>query len=225
MLQHFLQLFSQFSRWASGRSPAIFVTQPNMLSATVGDAAPLYRPGDKLGLILAYVSLIPAFIIFHRGSVLFHERSWSQLQLFLGTGSNAVISKVLKEMVRIERPQATCEALGLCGELGWPSTHSQIAAFAMTTMLLRRKSLAPLSAGRNPADTIELILLCMLTFSVPWSRVYLGYHDTQQVCAGMVFGTASAIGWYGLCEHGVVRKVLTTFAAPFQPLISHWKLA
>ena len=49
----------------------------------------LYRTGDKLGLVLAYASLIPAFIVFYRGSTLFYDRSWTQLKLFLGTGCNA----------------------------------------------------------------------------------------------------------------------------------------
>lgn len=93
-------------------------------------------------------------------------------------GDRAVFSKVLKEMVRIERPQATCQALGLCGDLGWPSTHSQISAFALITMLLRRKG-APLSPGRSAAETAEIWVLTLLTASVAWSRVYLGYHDLQ----------------------------------------------
>lgn len=94
-------------------------------------------------------------------------------------GARAVFSKVLKEIVRIERPQATCQALGLCGDLGWPSTHSQISAFALITMLLRRKGAAPLSPGRTAAETAEIWVLTLLTASVAWSRVYLGYHDLQ----------------------------------------------
>ena len=94
-------------------------------------------------------------------------------------GDRAVFSKVLKEIVRIERPQATCQALGLCGDLGWPSTHSQITAFALITMLLRRKGAAPLSPGRTAAETAEIWLLTLLTATVAWSRVYLGYHDLQ----------------------------------------------
>lgn len=99
--------------------------------------------------------------------------------------ASAVFSKALKEVVRIERPQATCEALGLCGDLGWPSTHSQISAFAFFTMLLRRKGQAPFSPGRTAAEAAEIWILALLTASVAWSRVYLGYHDVQVTqCAG-----------------------------------------
>ena len=113
----------------------------------------LCREGDWLGAALAYVSLMPAFHVFWRGALLYHERSWYQLEEFLGVGGNAgaqmpmepcawwhiagstarmtqwrspdllsccyaVFSKLLKRLVKVERPAATCEALGLCGDLG-----------------------------------------------------------------------------------------------------------
>lgn len=34
-------------------------------------------------------------------------------------------------------------------------------------------------------DTLELVCLTALVAAVAWSRVYLGYHDLPQVCAGM----------------------------------------
>lgn len=44
---------------------------------------------------------------------------------------HAVLSKILKRLVRIERPAATCKELGLCGDLGacsrvaaWPLLHT-----------------------------------------------------------------------------------------------------
>ena len=57
----------------------------------VGDHSPCVtcREGDWLGAALAYVSLMPAFHIFFRGALLYHERSWHQLEEFLGTGGNA----------------------------------------------------------------------------------------------------------------------------------------
>jgi hypothetical protein len=47
------------------------------------------REGDWLGAALAYVSLMPAFHVFFRGALLYHERSWDQLEGFLGVGGNA----------------------------------------------------------------------------------------------------------------------------------------
>lgn len=47
------------------------------------------REGDILGAALAYISLVPAFHLFFRGALLYHERSWFQLEMWFGVGCNA----------------------------------------------------------------------------------------------------------------------------------------
>lgn len=173
------------------------------------DAWPLYREGDILGAALAYISLVPAFHLFFRGALLYHERSWFQLEMWSGVGCNAVLSKLLKRLVRIERPAATCEQLGLCGDLGMPSTHSQIMAFAWVTMLLQmRAGEHRRRPSKSQVDTLEFVCLTALVAAVAWSRVYLGYHDLSQVCAGLSAGAATAVVWRFAVTRGWVRRPL-----------------
>lgn len=66
----------------------------------------------------------------------------------------AVLSKALKSLVKIERPKEMCEELGLCGDLGMPSTHSQIMAFAYVSMLLQVSTASLLSTASIAVDSV-----------------------------------------------------------------------
>lgn len=183
-----------------------------LLAATL-DAPPLYRQHDWLGAVLAYVSLAPAFHLFYRGSLLYAHRSITQLEHFLGAFTNAVISKALKQLIKQQRPAATCEQLGLCDEMGMPSNHSQIMAFAYVTMLLLLPALRKRQQQHWLLDSLELVWYTAATAGVAWSRMYLGYHDLQQVSAGLLLGAVYAVIWARIVDSGILRQLMCRLAA------------
>jgi hypothetical protein len=54
-----------------------------------------------------------------------------------------------------------------------------------------------------------------------YSRIYLGYHTTNQVLAGSALGTMLGIGWHGLFGNHVVRDLLIRADAYLDDLELH----
>ncbi|VAI07162.1 unnamed protein product [Triticum turgidum subsp. durum] len=127
-----------------------------------------YHRGDRVGLFLAWVSLIPVFISL--GGFISHFMFRRELQgicFALGLLVSQVLNELIKHSVAQSRP-ASCELLETCDSHGWPSSHAQYT-FSFSW---------------------PLAFLTML------SRVYLGYHTVPQVFAGAVVGLVFGAIWY-----------------------------
>lgn len=130
----------------------------------------------------------------------------------------AGLSMVVKRALRHPRPRATCELLGNCHKWGMPSSHSQVMGFAVSMALqyhFHRRSLRR-GHGQNsrqsyPLEVFELSALCALACGVACGRVYLGYHSTLQVVAGLILGVMHALVWFALLhmldQRGWLRRL------------------
>lgn len=148
----------------------------------------------------------------------------------VGALSNAAISTIVKRAIKQPRPLATCSALGKCGKFGMPSSHAQVMAFALATAILmhrhRRKLRRSLNLRTsNSIELLELILLGLVTVLVSIGRVYLGYHSTVQVVAGLLLGSSWGAVWFVLLmtlhKSGVVSFIQTVMR-PLLPLKNEW---
>lgn len=139
-----------------------------------------YRPGDRLGHFLAWVSLIPVFISL--GGFVSHfifRREFQGLFFALGLIVSQVLNELIKTSVQQSRPD-TCSALEACDSHGWPSSHSQYMFFfaAYLTLLSLRCKTGVSSTASNLFLAALPWPLALLTM---YSRVYLGYHTVAQV--------------------------------------------
>lgn len=112
------------------------------------------------------------------------------------------VARVLKNGLKQHRPLASCQALGVCLDHGMPSSHSQMMlCMAVLQTLIARARWRGFSPGSRALVTAEVAVLWLLAALVPIARVYLGYHDIQQVLVGAYLGTC--IG--GLAFRGLVH--------------------
>ncbi|KAE9589983.1 putative phosphatidate phosphatase [Lupinus albus] len=85
-----------------------------------------YQKGDKLGHLLAWVSLIPVFISLSGFITHFiFRRELQGIFFFIGLVISQFINEIIKTTVHQARPD-TCVLLETCDSNGWPSSHSQV---------------------------------------------------------------------------------------------------
>lgn len=153
---------------------------------------------------------------------------------------HAVVSRVLKELIRQPRPEASCTALGNCHEHGMPSSHSQFMTFSCTIAILiftRRyarvhhrhspppKSEFTSSLIASPIYLLELSIFVTATILTCWARVYLGYHTVLQVVIGALLGVLNARLWVIVMDHAHASGALqrcTRALKPICPLRCDW---
>ena len=111
------------------------------------------------------------------------------------TPLHTVIGRFLKNAIQQSRPIGMCEALGICNKPGMPSSHSQVIFFLLGLELLQ---LCRKACYHQQSSWQRLCKLCMTALYVAacilvaYSRIYLGYHDLQQVLAGAAAGVLVA---------------------------------
>ncbi|XP_062210886.1 lipid phosphate phosphatase gamma-like isoform X2 [Phragmites australis] len=133
-----------------------------------------YRRGDPLGLVLAWVSLIPVFISL--GGFVSHflfRRELQGLCFAAGLLASQFLNELIKHSVAQSRP-AYCEWLEACDSYGWPSSHSQYMFFFATYLSL-------LALRRSSARRVVAAVAWLLAFLTMLSRVKLGYHTVAQL--------------------------------------------
>jgi len=149
--------------------------------------------------------------------------------------SFAVISKLLKEIIKQPRPQGTCDHLGNCGEPGMPSSHAQFMSFCCIVALMlyrRRYELARKATNSFISHLmmslfykIEMALLFIVSGLICVARVYLGYHSSTQVVAGIVLGSLAGRYWITtmsyLNESGILDRACSILM-PIIPLQNSW---
>jgi dolichyldiphosphatase len=173
-----------------------------------------YHPGDNLGKLLAYISLCPVLLLCFQFSKVYTRRELHEAVLLAGLVLEEGVARALKHLLKHPRP-ATCSMLNICHSHGMPSSHTSMmfAYFTIygciTLHLWRRRG----TVSRLLAAA-EQIALAAAAVGVGCSRIYLGYHSSDQVLAGAVLGSVFGLVWFG------VLRVLT----PLYRVLASWRL-
>lgn len=138
------------------------------------------------GLCIVYVTLI------------WSTREIEIILTFIGQMACEAFNFALKRFLKEERPKL------MHGKgYGMPSSHAQFVAFfstSLTLFLIFRHVPKPASPSHIPLSLVSRIglsgLALLSAFLVAWSRIYLNYHTTNQILAGLLAGALTAIAWF-----------------------------
>lgn len=157
-----------------------------------------YQHGDNLGKMLAYVALAPILVIVFQFSKLYTRREVHEAVLLLGLVAEEAVARTLKHVLKHPRP-ATCKMLNLCHSHGMPSSHtSMMFCYASITLCLAIRLHSRRGRISKAVSAVEQLACGVLAVAVGWSRVYLGYHSTDQVTAGAMLGVSFGVCWFGI---------------------------
>ncbi|KAF4324060.1 hypothetical protein BBO99_00002336 [Phytophthora kernoviae] len=141
----------------------------------------VYDPTDPLGVILALFTLSPIFIMIMYATLVASQRDLDTISMFTGQMITVVLNKVLKKVINQPRP----EGAPMSGS-GMPSAHSQfIAFFAAYVVAYTWKRL---NSRRRQEQWFTIVSVLVVAVLTCYSRIHLGYHSTEQVVVGVVFG-------------------------------------
>lgn len=91
-----------------------------------------YRDNDNLSLLIAVCSLIPIFaILCHASKIFLVRRELFSITIFVGALLCAVLSDVLKAIIKEPRPEGSYK-----DGYGMPSNHTQLTFYYITVILL-----------------------------------------------------------------------------------------
>ncbi|CAO3668379.1 unnamed protein product [Rhizopus stolonifer] len=124
-------------------------------------------------------------------------RSFHLIYFTCGAIFTTIEAKILKHIIKQPRPDSN--RLRNKTTYGMPSSHSQAISFFATYFQQVALFLSPKSMFGIPPNVFAL-LLDLFSFSVIWSRVYLGHHTKSQVFVGTALGIVSALGWFRLWQ-------------------------
>lgn len=165
-----------------------------------------YMEGDGLGPMFALLSLFPIFIVVMQTTIILSRREVAGILFLLGQLLNELVNLVLKLAIKESRPHSH-----LGSGYGMPSNHGQFMGFfSIFTVMYLETRIATSNIWLKRIVQVGAILLGEL---VTVSRVYLGYHTTRQVLAGLLVGVCFGLFWYWftdsvLYQHGWVERAL-----------------
>jgi len=141
---------------------------------------------------MAFFSLSHIFILVALVTVIITRRELHSVSILLGLCVCEVICRVLKKASKHPRP--TVDFTFGREEFGMPSSHAAFATWVATYVILHCLFRC---SGYNTVIRYS-IALSVFIFSavVPYSRVYLHYHYTEQVVAGMGLGVVLSMAWF-----------------------------
>ena len=119
--------------------------------------------------------------------VLCYERNAFMFSFFIGAISNGILSKVLKKILKQERPaELDTSSMDLApSDNGMPSSHAMSLGFICT-----------FTALSIPYTTIPLIIYAIISLIY---RVQTNLHSLEQIVVGAILGTANGAIWWHLC--------------------------
>ena len=157
-----------------------------------------YPKDDVIGLILAWSSLLPVFVLSGFVTHIYFRREIHTIVFFAGIFLNEFINLFLKYTIQEPRPSSQHTLVNV--EFGWPSSHSQFMWFFMTYMVLF--IYIRFQTNDNLLDMAWkhcMSSLCIVAASVvSYSRYYLMYHTLHQIIWGSLIGITCAAGWFSL---------------------------
>lgn len=175
-----------------------------------------YPKGDAIGLILAWSSLFPVFILSGFVTHIYFRREIHTINFFVGIFLNELVNLILKFTIREPRPSSQHTVLNV--EFGWPSSHSQFTWFFMVYVIyfihLRYQTNDDVldNVWKYSMSIICILFACVVSFS----RYYLAYHTLNQVLWGGIIGLLNASAWF----------TLTHFVfTPFYPVVVSWPVS
>lgn len=120
-------------------------------------------------------------------AVLAYQRDALMVSFFIGAISNGILSKVLKKILKQERPEDlyTSEIDLPPSDNGMPSSHAMSLGFICT-----------FTALQLPWTTLPLILYAIISLVY---RVKSNLHTTKQVLVGVTIGSLNGYLWRSLC--------------------------
>ncbi|KAJ2785080.1 hypothetical protein GGI15_002055 [Coemansia interrupta] len=163
-----------------------------------------YQQGDHVGLVLAFSSLIPIFLMVVETTIILSRREIIGVMFLLGQLLNEAFNLVLKLAIRENRPNPH-----LGDGYGMPSSHSQFMGFFAVYVCMYLQTRVTTNAVQKLVVQIGALVLSMLTIV---SRVYLGYHTVLQVFAGTAVGLAAGYAWYQFIELVLYPSGLVAYA-------------
>lgn len=139
---------------------------------------------DKLFQTIGKTTSIVVAGIFY--IVLAYQRDALMVSFFLGAIANGVLSKVLKKVLKQERPAELVVNMDLPpSDNGMPSSHAMSLGFICT-----------FTALQLPITTIPLLAYVFVSLRY---RVQTSLHTVDQIVVGLVLGTLDSFLWSSLC--------------------------
>jgi dolichyldiphosphatase len=173
-----------------------------------------YHPGDSIGKLLAYVSLCPVLLLCFQFSKVYMRRELHEAVLLAGLVLEEGVARALKHLLKHPRP-ATCSMLHICHSHGMPSSHtSMMFAYLAVSSCIALQLWRQRGTVSRLMAAAEQIALAAAAVGVGCSRVYLGYHSTDQVLAGALLGSV-----FGVLLFGVLRAL-----EPEYGMLASWRL-
>ena len=123
------------------------------------------------------------------------------ISFWIGSIMNAILSKVLKKILNIERPTEYWNNADIKlkpSDKGMPSNHAMSLGFIGSFTILFTQS------------PISITLILPYVFLSLWYRIRAGLHTTDQVIVGWTLGTLHATLWYYF-----IQSPLMTFLSQY----------
>jgi len=162
-----------------------------------------YPDGDIVGKLLAWISLLPIFIIVSFITLILFRREIHTIMFFLGIAINEAINMVLKRYFQEPRPCRPGDLTHLYSKHGMPSSHCQFMSFfAIYSFLFAYVRLKP-HESENFIIRKHVLAFgsCASAVLVAVSRIYLHYHTVEQVAVGLFVGGVGGLCWFGIVVH------------------------
>ena len=198
-----------------------------------------YAAGDTIGWLLASFSLTPFVIVVALLTLCVFRRDVHVMYIFTGQVINEWMNSIFKLIFKRQRPKGSQRK-----DYGMPSAHAQFMGYIMTYLILLliyhvrfsetkkttsrnndhnnaeiRQSLAsatlPLSEKFIKGVSISFVI--GTSMAVILSRIYLNYHNLEQVLVGVLLGSQIGLTWFLLYQFLLNRGWIDQFC--------RWRLA
>ncbi|KAG7397886.1 Dolichyldiphosphatase 1 [Phytophthora boehmeriae] len=149
----------------------------------------VYDPTDPWGIILALFTLSPIFIMIMYATLVTSQRDLDTISMLTGQMITVVLNKVLKKIINQPRPEGAP-----ISDSGMPSAHSQFVAFFAAYLVAY--TLKRMNSRRRLEQWGTIVSVLVMAVLTCYSRIHLGYHSTEQVAVGAVFGALTGFAWH-----------------------------
>jgi dolichyldiphosphatase len=146
-----------------------------------------YEEADIFGIPMVLLSLLPIFLVVSYVTLITVNHDLNVVWMLAGQLFNEGLNNILKRIIKQPRPSSSKKA-----GFGMPSSHSQFMwYFAIYGLLC-------LSISRQNYWLRVFYALIMIgaATGVSVSRVWLGYHNFDQVVVGASVGSLTGIFWF-----------------------------
>eukprot|EP00980_Cylindrotheca_fusiformis_P012754 scaffold3118_cov64-Cylindrotheca_fusiformis.AAC.12 len=139
--------------------------------------------------------------------VLAHQRNALMVSFFIGAIGNGIMSKVLKKVIRQERPTTLTKNIDdddvqiEPSDYGMPSSHAMSMGFIGAYTALQQ---LPLVVATTPS------ILLYIAISLRY-RIQTQLHSIEQIGVGLILGSLNSIIWRYLSTMYVMDYVTTHF--------------